>query len=359
MRRISVLSALLAAAILSGCSKTAGTFENEVRIIVSGFDNVCNNGELYTDNKGRLNFTDFETMQSVIVCSKPNCTHSDEGECSAFGMDNFTIMYEDKLYFFDTEVIYENDDVREDTTIYKADLDGTNRTALYTIKGYNVETARILVAEDTAYFTVRNVKWSEDKTTKSGREILWLASYKISENKFLMLEKLCEGYSTGIYMYGLWKGGVYFAQTSSEEQWDWDPEDPSGLNREWDERECVYNIAEKTVSEYELPEPFCVECGYYIHQKDGGLAVLTEDGNEKFIANFSAHPYNKIVNGKIFDVPNGLCVDLETGSVITLKSVDGLTQEFIPAAFFDGNYIFKNYTNDGRGYIKIPENELF
>ena len=282
MKRISFFAVILAVAMLSGCAKTETSPETDARIITT-YRNICNNGELYKDSLGRLNFFDFESMQSALLCSRPNCTHKDENECSAFGMGDFPIMFGDKLYFFVTEIIYGDDSIREDTTIYRADLDGTNRTAMYTIEGFNIETARIILIGDTAYFGLRKVEWSEDMTTRSGREYLWFASYNIAENKFTMIEKLCEGYSTGIFIYGLWNGGICFFKGSTETPWD--PDDPLGKNKQWDNHMIMYDIAEGTFRESELPEPSCIDSGYYVYEKDGGFEILGEAGTRRHVGN--------------------------------------------------------------------------
>lgn len=357
MKRVRFFAVILAAAVLSGCAESEHAPETGARIITS-FKNVCHNGELYKDGNGRLNFFDFETMQSALLCARPNCAHTDENECSAFGMDNFPIMYGDKLYFFDTEIIFGDDDIREDTTIYRADPDGTNRTALYTIEGFNIETARIILVGDTAYFALRRIGWSEDMTMRNGREYLWFASYDIPENKFTMIEKLCEGYGTGTYMYGLWNGGLHFFLGSSEEPWD--PDDPLGENKQWDEHMIVYDIAEGTLRDSGLPEPFSIGGGYYIYGKDGGIEILGEDGTEKHIDGLGAPGYTVTpVNGKIIDMFKGVWLDPKTGETGAVKRIDGLTKWHSAAAFYDGCYIFRRYTGDGMEYVKVAEDELF
>lgn len=91
---------------LTGCANNnSASPENNVHIVWN-FGNADERCELFIDNNTeRLYFMDFETMDSALLCSKPNCTHSNEDECSAFGMRNHPILYGDKLYFFDDEEI--------------------------------------------------------------------------------------------------------------------------------------------------------------------------------------------------------------------------------------------------------------
>ncbi len=136
---------------LSGCAEqSAAPPENDARIVWT-YGNADEHGELYTDNQERLNFIDFETMNTALLCSKPNCTHTNENECSAFGMDNHPILHGGKLYFFDVETSFDGDEVTDTTSVYKAEPDGTNRVKISDIEGLSLlRYTRMLIVGDTA-----------------------------------------------------------------------------------------------------------------------------------------------------------------------------------------------------------------
>lgn len=364
MKRNRLLGSIAAVIIFAfpGCSaKKPASDGGTVRLTMSKNVAESVNGELYSDESGRLNFADFETMNTTVLCSKPNCPHTDENECSAFGMNNFPFIYGDKLYFFNTEVIFEDEEIREDTTIFKADLDGTNRMALYTIEGYTVETSYMELVGDTVYMAVKKIGWDNKTGVRSGAQEIRLASFNISANKFEMLEEICRGEGgASIIIHGLQNGKIYFYQNSTDDPWNADDPLNEQGSRHYDEEFRAFDISSGKVCDTDLPEPYCIGGGYYVYSENGGTKILGEDGSEKTVKDFQlTDTIISPVNGKIIDVWKSTCVDLKTGKVTALKSVEGLTERHRPIAYFDGYYIFKGYNTDGNDYIKIPENELF
>ena len=92
MKTTNIFAIILAIIMLSGCAKKSeAPSENNTRIVWN-YGNAYENGMLQTDSMERLSFFDFDTFQSVLLCSKPNCTHKNADECSAFGMKNHPIL---------------------------------------------------------------------------------------------------------------------------------------------------------------------------------------------------------------------------------------------------------------------------
>ena len=122
MRKELFSALILSAMFLSSCSPKTES-KAEYPRIVSPYINICQNGELYTNGE-RLLFCDFETMRTAFICPNPNCTHTDESECSAFGMDNHPILYNNNLYYLKAEIYKDRDlGYRYLTYIYKADTE--------------------------------------------------------------------------------------------------------------------------------------------------------------------------------------------------------------------------------------------
>lgn len=63
----------------------------------SVYENVNNHGEFYSNGIGSLRYFDFMSMVSAPICSKPNCTHTDENECTSFGMNNHPALIGDNI----------------------------------------------------------------------------------------------------------------------------------------------------------------------------------------------------------------------------------------------------------------------
>ena len=355
MKKIKLLAAILLLAAISACAKSNDlSSENSTRI-VWGYENANADGELYTDSSDRLNFIDFQAMQSALLCSKPNCNHKDEGKCSSFGIGNHPILYGGKLYFFDAKTNFEDDDVIDTTIVYKADTDGTNRAAVCEIKGLALPSFdRMLLVDDKAYFPMIKYGWNEAHTGTSGYNEIWLCGYDFSANTFERIEKLHEGWTSGLWIYGLFDGKVIFTYAYSEEKVPFDLS-PSEIEKRFISVYKSYDIESGAVEDLELPEPLTVGGGYYVYEKDGGAAVICENTEELFLPNFPADANGTycIVNGKLFHCSKQLCADLTNGKMYALSSSDGFV------AYSDGSYVLKKYNDETQKYeyIKIVESE--
>lgn len=355
MKKIKCLSTILLSAVISACAKGNLVPSDTNTYIVWQYENVYNDGELYIDSSDRLNFIDFQTMQSALLCSKPNCSHKSESECSAFGMKNHPILHNGNLYFFDVKTDFDGDEITDTTTVYKADTDGTGRVKICEIKGLALNYyERMLIVGNKAYFSMDKNGWNDAHTATSGYNEVWFCDYDFSTNTFERIEKLHEGWASGSWIYGLFDGRVIFSYAYSEEKIHFD------LNvSEADERFIYvfksYNIKNGTVDNLEFPEPLLVAGGYYIYEKDGGAVVICENGEEALLPDFPANTTSIpcIINGKLFHCSKQICADLTNGKMYALSSSDNVV------VYLDGSYILKKYNEYSTiyEYSKIAEND--
>lgn len=355
MKKIKLLAAVLLLAAISACTKNDSVSSENSTRIVWRYENANDDGELYTDSSERLNFIDFQTMQSALLCSKPNCNHKDESKCSSFGMENHPILYNGKLYFFDVQTDFEGDEVIDTTTVYKADTDGTNRAAVCEIKGLALEAFdRMLIIDDKSYFPMIKYGWDDAHTSTSGYNEIWFCGYDFSTNTFERIEELHEGWGPNLWIYGLFDGRVIFSYSYSEEKVPFDS-DLSEIEKRYISVCKSYDIESKDVESLEFPEPLYIGGGYYIYEKDGGTAVICENKEEIFLPDFPADTNGTqcIVNGKLFHCSKKKCVDLANGKMYALSSSDDL------AAYSGGSYILKKYNEDSQSYeyTKIAESD--
>lgn len=355
MKKVKLLAAALLLAAISACAKNNDLpSENSTRI-VWGYENAAADGELYTDISDRLNFIDFQTMQSAPLCSKPNCNHKDEGKCSSFGMGNHPILYDGKLYFFDVQTNFEGDEVIDTTTVYKADTDGTNRAAVCEIKGLALAAFdRMLIADNKAYFPMIKYGWNDTHAGTTGYNEIWLCGYDFSANTFERFEKLHEGWTSDIWIFGLFDGKVIFTYAYSEEKVPFDL-DLSEMEKRFISVYKSYDIESGAAKDLELPEPLYVGEGYYVYEKVGGTAVICENKEEILLPDFPANANSTycIVNGKLFHCSKQLCADLTNSKMYTLSSSDSFV------AYSEGVYILKKYNEDTQSYeySKIAESD--
>ncbi|MCM1167413.1 MAG: lipoprotein [Lachnospiraceae bacterium] len=351
MKKIKWLSAILALTVLSGCASSAPS-ESAERIVWN-YGNADERGELYTDSGERLNFVDFDTMQSALLCSKPNCTHANAKECSAFGMSNHPILYGDKLYFFDVETNFDGDEVTDTTTVYKADPDGTNRVKACEIEGLSLLTyTRMLIVGDRAYFSMDKTGWNEEQTASSGYNEVWFCGFDFSTDTFEKIEMLHEGWCSSSWIFGLYDNKVVFRYAYSEEKVPY-LENANDIGKYLTNVYKAYDTENGVMSELTLPEPLCVGGGYYVYEKDGGAVALSESGKEMPLPDFSAGANLTITNGKLFNCSEQVCADLSNGKMYKLNSPDNLV------VYSDGNYILKSFNGlkQAYEYSKTPEKD--
>ena len=354
MKFLKLLAAFTALALLSGCAKKSeAPSENNARI-VDDYNNTYENGMLRTDDMFRLSFFDFDTFQSALLCSKPNCTHKNADDCSAFGMRNHPILYNDKLYFFQTDTDFDGDEPIDITTVWKADTDGTNRTKVCTIEGLalHVYTSMLLI-DNMLYFPMSKMPWDMDIGATTGNDECWWCSYDLSTNTFTRIECLREEWAGNAWIYGLYDGKVIFQFTYSDRKM---------VTIEDVEKYCMtdyktYDLESGEIAELTLPKPLVVKDGYYICEKDGGVAVLNEKGDEISLPDFPTKGTLTVADGKLFNFFEKKCADLTSGKMYEVN----FSEEFsFVVAFVDGKFIFEDIDNatQAHNYYKIDKKDL-
>ncbi len=347
MKRIKLIAAALLLTLFSGCAKTDSSPFGKNERIVWTYGNADEKGELYTDSEERLHFADFDTMQSAVLCSKPNCLHTNEKDCSSFGMSNHPILCDGKIYFFDVETNFDGDEITDITTVYQAEPDGTSRTKVSTIEGLALlNYTRMLIVGNKAYFSMDKTGWNDDRTATSGYNEVWLCSFDFSTGTFERIEKLHEGWCSGTWIYGLYDGKVIFNYAYSEENVPY-LEDPSEIGKYFTYVYKTYDTENGELADLTLPEPMYVGGGYYVYEKDGGAIVLSEDGQETTLPDFPVNGNLTLADGKLFNCFGQTCADLSSGKTYSLKYSDDLT------VYADGFYILKYLNN----YTKISEKD--
>lgn len=344
--KISVL--MISTALLTSCSEKKAATDN-TEYIISYYTNICNNGELYTDKLERLNFCDFETMKSVVLCPEPNCTHSSAETCSAFGMNNHPILYNGSLYFFESEFIHEDDTIKCHSRIYKADPDGTNRSVINEIDDLYIESFnRMQVYNDKAFFCAEKPEFNEYGAT-TGYNDICLYSYDISKNKLEKITELTSGYACGEWLYGIYNDRIYMVCSSSEEPIDYT--DDSAIEA-LESHYMYYDVSQNTLGTSTLPVPLWVGDGYYIYIDGDSTVALDKNGKKIVIDNFN-YTAVTFVNGILFSAWDGAAADLSSGKIYQLKERD-----FEAVAYVNGKYILKGNDEAGNVYKSVDYKDL-
>lgn len=107
----------------------------------SGYFNTTNNVHCYRTLNGKTALLDYESMESTILCNKPNCTHS-SANCLVFQLgENPPLIVDSYAYYFkdDPVKIEENEEGKADlklcTSLYRYDFSEYQETKLTVFDG--------------------------------------------------------------------------------------------------------------------------------------------------------------------------------------------------------------------------------
>lgn len=334
--------------LLSGCNNSEKEINGSEVREVSVFSNLCNNGTLYNESDDRVMFCDFVSMQSACLCSKSNCSHRDPDSCSAYGMGHTPFIYEDRLYFFKSEIVFDKDNkAHEKTDIYTADLDGGNRRVLLTADdidfGYSW---KMYITNGDIYFTGYRREYDE-YGNQGENTALCFCKYNFAENKFTVIkdffdffEEEGEIYSSGISIYGIFNNCAYIGYSYSKTPYDME----TGLkSMEFESFFIRYELDSGEFKEYGLDEKTEFNSGWAISKDEKKYTFLNEKGETLDVENMGQFYY--IVNDVAF-FDEG-CVELRGGkkhSVLIPFNEGEVRTEFVD--YINGKYIAEVFDFD-------------
>ena len=311
---------------------------------------ISNDGELFVDSQVRLNFFDFSIMDSVLICSKPNCRH-DSHDCSSYGMDGDPFIYNGNIYFFEADSYMKKDKPVYNMHFVRADIDGTNRKVLLTLEDME-DSSDCLLIGSTLYFGMRTHGYT-DLSLDHSEPTAKLFSYDLESGQLSELFSMKKGYSCSIQIDGEYNGDIYFTVSYLEEKFVYDPNNiPTSLRETF-----KYNRQNNEISERDGDYYPC-ECGL-VHYEDEGATFYTEDGKEIYIPDITQNStYVSIIDGYIIDGENKFAVEINSGDRYSVSGIDKYDDIIY---YLDGSYIVKRLNKDSGQYEyrKIAKNELF
>lgn len=334
---------LLSVSILFLFSSCESTDNDETLYYVSPRDYTAYKNGIFlnADGNGAVEFLDFDSMVTVPICPKPNCSHTDPDTCSALGISSEKFIYDDKLCWFDSEFVYgENGEITEVSTLYSADVDGTNRRKIAVLDG--LFPSGIYVKNGKAYFGARDFGCKNGITTDYDK--VYLYSYDFESQEFSEILSLKEGYNAEISIFGRYENSLAFRFSDG-----------------------VENKAEPSTYHYmfyDFDSGEFTECDKVIHcaQKDW-LITIEDDGTIVINRAYSGDEY-RITDERftqaewggycIFDemlmcTGDGYAYELKTGKIHT-------TQICTIRAYYKGKYIVSFMSN--AELVAVKEKEL-
>lgn len=354
----STVCVIAASVLLSGCNSKVTRNENQIREI-SYFSNLCNNGELYMDNDKAV-FYDFHSMTAAPLCPKPNCSHNNSKTCSAYNMYGVPFIYNNKIYYFVSDIIDDGNNNFSDTTdVYTSDLDGTNRSVANTIENLCLEEVSnmFIVGNDLYLFAVKH-NFSEygGYGSEQTKEIHF-CKFNLSDYSLTDMVLLGTDYSNSGYILGAFNDSIYFYYSYLE-----NPDTLLDCNI-FKHKEYKYDLKSEEISECDIDDIHMISNGWIITKKDSDCTMRNENGKEITIDE-KCSDFDSIVNDIAFSGYYGYCVNLADGKKCKLNFSDENTQNavvrYTVKDYIDGKYIVQvqHYAENSRDYISLTEKEL-
>lgn len=331
--------------IFSSCG-SAGT-DDETLYYVSPSEIAYKNGMFrVADGIGMLEFLDFDSMVTAPICPKPNCSHTDPSTCSALGINGVRFIYDDKLWWFDNDTVYENGEIHVFSPLYSADVDGTNRVKVAVLDGMYVLSPSVYVKNGKTYFEARNFGRDNKSGNSTGYDKVYLYSYDFENKEFTELFAVKEGYHAEISIIGRYENSLALRITDGiENQLDLNPP-----------RRYMF---------YDFDSGEYTECGKKIHLAQKDWLISSEDDGTIIVDRaYSDEKYSitderftqafwkgyRIFDGMLMCTGDGYAYELKTGKVRT-------TQICSLHAYYKGKYIV-SFMNSNE-YIELTKKELF
>lgn len=359
----------------------AGKFETgipeggaaELTIETAGMSRELN-GMYYFDSftgHNRLSFLDYKTMNSVVVCSRPNCLHDDPETCSAFGFTAPPAVFGKNLYFFkNLRKFTDNGGFNVCCELWRADLDGSNRIKLETVNGG--EYTWCGVKGGSMYILFSEEVFEDGGRTSKNYYKERFAVYGFETGKLTDIGEVSEGYPAGFSrVIGEYNGAIYYLANYTNEYYSFGDD-------------YLKNVAENDIVEIKkldlktleicdadvpcpgerqglnggYPDVVIAGDGYYVIQDGDAAHIFLPGGEQKVIEDYhlTERAADRIINGIIFNCENCTALELKTGKIYELNKSSVYGRYVL--AYCDGEYIMaKDFMPEQSK--KVTAEELF
>ena len=375
MKRLLLL--LLAASMLTGCaadkdmSRSDITADNSektqyIRQEHDYYDNGCIYAVL-RGNKFIPYYLDFETMETSIVCSKPNCTHN-SSDCLANQLTAAPVFHGGYIYFFTRNEYVEElkagkREFRMDSSLKRASLETSEVETVCEFhdaspnigQGYILYGSKLYfhaydpepVSDEYGY-----ISWGSSGGTD------YVCSIDLDTAEYRNYGSLCANPDPGrqrssVYLAGCYKNKFYlgYAYLSNS-----DVTDPGEAEFELSCYE--FDPGTETITKSNMPYPhYCDEDTYLYVDEDNNKAYLTYKDREYTFDELLMDP-RVSDDGKLFY--SGGWYDLDTMIKHIYSSGNtGESSGYKYVAHYDGSYIFSTRNEYAQTvFVKLTEKEL-
>ena len=357
--------------------------------------NVYENGLLYTVPNAsgtQACFLDYETMNGVPLCNKPNCTHSDSSCVSNLCAGSFMVpvIYHDYVYWFASnyEIVDSQDGKSQTADMHtkcmRARLDTGLTETFAEIDGvYMQNQIDLAIVNDTMYI-IGSKEIYQDETdgtwggfSRSGEQYLYSINLDSAEvqNYGLINDAPTAKYNWS-YGASLWSEvkmeGIYHDKLYLYYRYVKDPQIIIDyLNTDWVENGSPRNdipwiienkcldlkTGEITVSD--LPYAWCIGENHYIYEENEKFFILDEDGEKTAVENmYDNETYDfTFVNNKLWkgSINQGFDVKTDEEFSISDKYAD---KDAMIMDFVDNQYVVRYVENNEVKFDRVSEQDF-
>lgn len=359
-----ILSFAFICSIYSCKEKKKITLHDEERInYISLVTNGYKSGRIYGNNP--VMYIDYNTMESAVLCSKPNCTHKDS-TCVAKMAGDCPLLYKDYLYFFESiQNVEESGDNKREyrirSKLCRISLDSSEKEDIVSFTdcvprdydGY-------LICDNVIYFTGDNMNPIQDEygNISVGNQggIHYFCSIDLNTKKYTNYGSVYDGdkeyeaasSTSSAVIKGYYDSKIMIRYEFAKET------PPLQVDENFDYRDVFtelmfeFDPENKNLKPSDLPEPFYVDENTYVYSKNNKTYVINDgntyefDCNETFGISFLNNKFFDGLNGRWFDV-----TDMSEHSMGEYKGYDVI-------AVYDNSYILRL----GNKTVKLTEEEL-
>lgn len=299
---------------LCGCTDS-GRYEGNFNGCFKIFDCRVQNGILVYTDAGMNEFLNYENMQTIPLCTKPDCTHTKDSDCFGFGKETGEFIHNNKLYWFVQSGRYEDDEFYPILKFMQSDVTGYNEINLVEIEGYIFENAALpcVINDNTLYFTPYK---QEDDNREIHLSKIDLDSYRFTD--IAIIGEDCGN------LKGIFDDKVYFY-------------------------EMYFDLKNNCFGEEKFQKnghKFKIYDNYLMYDKDGDIIILNENKDKLIIKNEEMTDFVTIEDDILFcTTPNS------SPYYIDLKNEELIRTEFESPSPEDDFFVYDSYKDSYIIYV--------
>lgn len=361
--------------IMTSCGADTSVMQKEG--YTNGYISIGDTTLCYTAPDSQKNILNYDTMETGIICNKPNCSHSDTS-CVSFALGEYMpIFIENKAYFWidDPESMEPNEegipDLKLGATLYSYDVFANETEKILHVDDVSVSLCYGMALHQGTLYFVGNYKgrtYNENgimlsKGNSGGRMGLFSVDLQKQEvhsfGDIYDLDALSAQYS-GVkssieaYMKGIYDNKIYFEVSYIEDDTDME-------NLKYNSYVTYYNLETnefapqpEDLSNIDYVEIAFVSENYLVLVNDEHIFTIYQQGSDTSIEieDENTNMYSEVFvdNDKLFF--GDKIYDLKTGAY----TINEKLKDSVIIAKYQGSYIMKLPANET--FEKIAKDEL-